>query len=413
MQRSQNASSAGSNSNSSPRPGSAVEDGTSEAGSSKLKTLEEREEAYAKARQRIYGNGDEQEADDSNHAPDATPQVSATTNGHDAGTATTNGFDTAPREPATVAGLRQVDDTFPQYQQTNYDTTYGYRMPQQMPAYGYNQALQQMPQQPSYSGYVNHGQMPQQQYPMANSQYMAPMYGAPSQQSNLYAPQGQWVPVQQGNYMPHMPSNNGMMNMQWVPNAANGQMQVPMQMPQVGHQPMPVIPQGMQYPSYGYPHQHHQQQQNGNYGYLAQPTPIRPPPHPHSSASSSISSRSYHSYHDASRPHSRGSTTSNMSQTSSVRFGAMYPANQGGTYRQNRRKHHGVNGINNPIGEAASDSRSTRGHSPVSSLHQPRASLIPVFVHKWLIPLVPPGWQYQSDPTISASSPTTTRLGSQ
>ena len=132
------------------------------------------------------------------------------------------------------------------------------------------------------------------------------------------------------------------------------------------HQPMPVIQQGMQYPSYGYP----QHQQQGNYGYLAQPTPMRPPPHPHSSASSSISSRSYHSYHDASRPHSRGSTTSNMSATSSVRFGSLYPANQGGgTYRQTRRKHHGngVNGTRNgTIGEGQSnDSREMREHSPV------------------------------------------------
>ena len=54
-----------------------------------------------------------------------------------------------------------------------------------------------------------------------------------------------------------------------------------------------------------------------------------------------------------------------MSATSSVRFGNLYPANQGGgTYRQTRRKHHGVNGINAPIGEGSD--RRERDHSPVS-----------------------------------------------
>jgi hypothetical protein len=374
MQRSQQPSSAGSASNSS-RPGSVVpEDSTSEAGSSRVKTLEERAEAYAKARQRIYGHIDDP---DPEPEPPAPVPVSTLVNGRQ-GQTTMDDFETVSRDPAQ----RVMEVSYPPYTHAGY-TQYGYSHghgngQQQVPMpYGYNQAIHpQMNQPTGHQGYVN--QNPQTQYNMAGPSYMGPMYGhqpsipAPSQ-SNPYAAPGQWVPIQQLNYH-QMPPNNGI-PMQWVPHPG-GQMQTI----QHQHQPMPPIPQGMQYPAYssGYPPQ---QQHQGNYGYLAQPTPTRPAPHPHSSASSSISSRSYHSYHDASRPHSRGSTTSNMSATSSVRFGSLYPANQGGgTYRQTRRKHHGngngVNGNGNgnghrngPIGEGQSgDSRETRDHSPVSYL---------------------------------------------
>lgn len=363
MQRSQQPSSAGSASNSS-RPGSVVpEDSTSEAGSSRVKTLEERAEAYAKARQRIYGH-----IDDPDPEPEPAAPVSTMVNGRQ-GQTPMDDFETVSRDPAH----RGMDGPYSNYSHAGY-TQYGYGQGQQaapMP-FGYNQVGNphpQLNQSMGHPGYVN--QNPQTQYNMAGPSYMGPMgfiYGHQAQlptpqQSHPYAAPGQWVPIQQSqpNYN-QMPPNNGL-PMQWVPHPhPGGQMQIQT----MHHQPMPVIQQGMQYPSYGYPQQH----QPGNYGYLAQPTPMRPPPHPHSSASSSISSRSYHSYHDASRPHSRGSTTSNMSATSSVRFGSLYPANQGGgTYRQTRRKHHGngVNGTRNgTIGEGQSnDNRETREHSPV------------------------------------------------
>jgi len=356
MQRSQNTNTPGS-ANGSSRPGSVVpDDSTSEASSSKVKTLEEREQAYAKAKQRIYGNPTPESESPESPIP-ALESPAQIVLGHSNRRGVSNDtdlddeFEVARRDPPPPApALPRMEQSQQAYQQM-YDAYYGQPQQQQMPQYGYNghSQMQQMAQ------YSNHGQHQQQQQYMAGPSYM-PMYGhQASSQNNPYAG-GQWVQVPQNYQMPM----NGMQNSQWIPHSNNNAQMI--------HQPMPMIPQGMQYPAYGYPLQqpqpHHQQQQN--YGFLVQPVPMRPPPHPHSSASSSISSRSYHSYHDASRPHSRGSTTSNMSATSSVRFGNLYPANQGGTYRQTRRKHHGVNGINAPIGEGSD--RQTRDHSPVSLL---------------------------------------------
>jgi hypothetical protein len=235
--------------------------------------------------------------------------------------------------------------------------------------------MNQYPQQ-------NYGYPPQGQpynpmpMPMQNGGYMQMGMGSmnamyPTQQSQGYQNQWAQMPVsippqgyphlqqqlQPGNPMPIMQQGQGQV---WP-----GSNQVNMQQ----HQPMPMIPQGMQ-PAYGYPNQ-----QVGGYQHLVQPTPMRPPPHPHSSASSSISSMSYHSWHDISRPHSRGSTTSNMSATSSVRFGAMYPANQQtGRYQQKGMKASGVSGGSRPAAAgrkgsgSLTDSRSTRPHSPVCPL---------------------------------------------
>ena len=336
MQRAQNNTPSA---NGSSRTGSTVTDDSQNGSGSKAKTLEEREEAYAKAKERIYGNTanptppeasatpeDASGVEPSNQIVPVPVQVQAGRR-----TVYNDDFETAPRER---------EDPYANYQNQAQNPYGSYAYNQQaMPQYGYNPHMNQhIPQ------YGNPA--PQQSY-MAGPSYM-PMYGhqGPPPPQNPYAAQGQWVQVPQ-NY-------HQMPNTQWIPN------------PNIqSHQPMPMIPQGMQYPTYGYPQQQQQQLQQQNYGYLVQPVPMRPPPHPHSSASSSISSRSYHSYHDASRPHSRGSTTSNMSATSSVRFGNLYPANQGGgTYRQTRRKHHGVNGINAPIGEGSD--RRERDHSPVS-----------------------------------------------
>lgn len=383
MQRTQANSSTSSDANGLSRVSSAVaDDAGSDASSSKKRTLEEREAAYNKARERIYGA-----TDGTDEPTETTAARSATVRGTRPVQDETDDFETAPRIPPAISEPT-FQPVFPSLYDppkastngvagpsgTSYDPSTSYQhetmrqhyppQPQvqmQMPQYmtGY-------PQQPGYRPEYAHGS--QQQYGMPSFMPQSNMYNVPQHVSNGYP--GQWGPAQQHQHQQHqqppygrqqMPPNQPIPQGWMPPNHGQGQGQGPMPMP-MQNQPMPMIPQGMQYPGvYGHP-----PQQQG-YPPLMQPTPTRPAVHPHSSASSSISSRSYQSYHEGSRPHSRGSTTSNMSATSSVRFGAMYPANQGGGYRQKGLKGQTVNGMNGLPGfGTSSDKRSTRAHSPVS-----------------------------------------------
>lgn len=382
MQRAQPNSSNSSDANGLSRTGSALaDDGGSEASSSRVRTLEEREAAYNKARERIYGSKeaseDPVEAVSTIRGPRPIP--------HDY-----DDFETAPRPPPTNS--EQVfQPVYPSLYDTPkgpgpnhmgpagpaYDQSASYHHQQDAMRQHYGQQAHMQVQTPQYMG----SYQSQLGYPIecANgSQHQ--QYGMPSymQQGNPYGVQpmnngypGQWGQVQQQQPHPGMYGRQQMPMNQPMP---QGWMQ-PNQ-GQMPNQPMPMIPQGMQYPgTYGYPQQQqHQQVQQQSYPPLMQPTPTRPAVNPHSSASSSISSRSYQSYHEGSRPHSRGSTTSNMSATSSVRFGAMYPATQGGVYRQKGIKGQMMNGMNSLTGlSTPSDKqRNTRTHSPVSleALHR-------------------------------------------
>jgi hypothetical protein len=381
----------GPSTNGSSRPGSAVPSAASSetgSGSNRAQTLEEREEAYAKARQRIYGP--EGETPPPSAAPSSSQSHSVQQGaGRQAQVAQVE-FETAPRTAApqqSSGSYAQRNDPAIRKPQGPPMTANGNPNTNGMangrgkpynPQYQYQQPLPQpQMQQQQYSQYgiapqAQMGQYPNQNYgyppqgpgfnTMQNGNYMPvggmnPMYA--NQQPQGYRNQwGQMAPPQvygppQMAPMNNMPPMHPGQGQGWAaPNQLNMQ-----------HQPMPMIPQGMQ-PSYGYgnPNSH-------GYPHLIQPTPMRPPPHPHSSASSSISSMSYHSsnWHDISRPHSRGSTTSNMSATSSVRFGAMYPATQqGGRYQQKGVKgsRGGTAGRRNS--GSLTDSRSTRPHSPVS-----------------------------------------------
>lgn len=398
MQRAQPNSSNSSDANGISRASSiGLEDAGSETSSSKVRTLEEREAAYNKARQRIYGatNG-------SDGALDTTTAPTATIRGPRPVQDVSDDYETAPRQP-TVVSEPTFQPVFPSLYDPPKTTTNGVAGPSSQSydpptSYQHDNMRQHYPPQsqvqmqiPSYmpnyqqqSGYqpeYAHG--PQQQYGMPPYMAQGNPYGMPQHANNGYPNQwgqSQQHPHQQQQHHHHhqqqqpaygrqhqqMPPNQAMPHGWMQPNHGQGssQGQGPMPMP---NQPMPMIPQGMQYPgAYGHP------PQQQVYPPLMQPTPTRPAVHPHSSASSSISSRSYQSYHDGSRPHSRGSTTSNMSATSSVRFGAMYPANQGGGYRQKGIKGQGMNGMNALPGfGTSSEKRSTRAHSPVSPYSLP------------------------------------------
>lgn len=346
MQRAAPASSTSSEANSGSRTGSvAPDDAASEASSSRTKTLEEREAAYNKARERIYGSSD---------TTDDLPEVIGTVRAPRA--VEVDDFETAPR----TAGI-QSEQMFQPVYPSLYDSPQHSQGPPG-PTYELHMYHQHEPSRQSY------GQMHMPYRVEYNGQSGYPANLAPGAQPygmSPYMTQGDMYPQQPSGY----PSQWGMQEQQSYPQQMGTNQPIPQGWMQtqpnqpMPNQPMPMIPQGMQYPgNYGYP-----PQQQPNYPQLMQPTPTRPTVHPHSSASSSISSRSYQSYHDGSRPHSRGSTTSNMSATSSVRFGAMYPANQGGGYRQKGMKGQVANGINGLTGMSAApgENRRTRPHSPV------------------------------------------------
>lgn len=447
MQRAQPNSSNSSDANGLSRTNSiAPDDAGSEASSSRLRTLEEREAAYIKARQRIYGgtDGSDEALETTTTAPIATIRGSRPVQND------SDDFETAPRQPPIVVAS---EPTFQPVYPSLYDppkstSTNGVAGPSGQPydpsnSYQHDtmrqhytpqaQAQMHMPPylgnyqpQPGYQPEYAHGQ--QQQYGMPSYMNQGNPYGVPQhvntgfpnqwghphprQQQHHHHQQQQQQQQQQTSYgRQQMPPNQSLPQGWMQPDHGQGssQGQGPMPMP---NQPMPMIPQGMQYPgAYGHP------PQQQVYPPLMQPTPTRPAVHPHSSASSSISSRSYQSYHDGSRPHSRGSTTSNMSATSSVRFGAMYPANQGGGYRQKGIKGQGMNGMNALPGfGTSSEKRSTRAHSPVSRhlVFVTESSLTRIVIdNNHIIQIITASRQYQSCHTLSISITTATRLGSQ
>lgn len=337
---------------------------TADGRASKWKTLEEREAAYAAAREKIYGKGGDVEESPSISKTEGEPPSRAAA-------ALEDDIDPVPRRRYPAGG--QFEVVYPslyhppkgshtpspapgmadQYQQN----PYGY---QQAMGYNYQMDMNGYPlagQMPS--GYTQQQRQPQQGFAMQS--YMDSQYNMSQQQA--YTVPG-WQPQAGGAY-PQMTPNQQYSLMQ-------AQQSGQWQYQQMVSQPMPMIPQGMPYPAgpaFGYPSQPLQPQlqppqavRPAMYPSLVQPSPQRPLPQPYSSASSSISS---HSYHDGSRPHSRGSTTSTKSAASSVRLGAMYPAAQGpgAGYRQKGMKQQGLNGMTS----LGTEDKRTRGHSPSQS----------------------------------------------
>lgn len=341
-----------------------------DARANRWKTLEEREAAYAAAREKIYGKGGDVEESASISKTEGEPPSRAAA-------ALEDDIDPVPRRRYPAAG-GQFEVVYPslyhppkgshtpspapgmadQYQQN----LYGY---QQTMGYAYQMDMNSYPlagQMPG-GGYTHpppQQMQPQQGYAMQS--YMDNQYTMSQQQQQAYPVPG-WQQPQGGGAYPQMTPNQQYSLIQAA--QQNGQWQYQ----QMVNQPMPMIPQGMQYPTgpaFGYPSSQPLQPQQrpaaAMYPSLVQPSPQRPGPQPHSSASSSISSQSYQ---DGSRPHSRGSTTSTRSAASSVRLGAMYPVAQGPGpgYRQKGMKQQGLNGMTS----LGLEGKRTRGHSPVSS----------------------------------------------
>ncbi|WWD17234.1 hypothetical protein CI109_101672 [Kwoniella shandongensis] len=372
--------------------GSGSNDGSADGRASKWKTLEEREAAYAAAREKIYGKQaetEEQSVDSiTSEGVERTSRAAA---------ALEDDIDPVPRRRYQNGAAPQFEVVYPSlYHPPKAEPHVPPPIPQdqQYPtsgpvSYGYqsNAMAYQPYSQVDMNGYPVMGQLANGGY-AAPQQPQQPVYGSMQQpymdggqgymppqqyQQNGYAPQGWQQPGRPNGTYPiqTMPQNqNQQYNM--IGAQQNGMAPGPgqsqgwqYQQMMSTNQPMPMIPQGAPYPPYGYPQQQpppHPQQRQGMYPSLVQPTPMRPQPQPHSSASSSISSRSYQ---DGSRPHSRGSTTSTRSAASSVRLGAMYPASQGPGYRQKGMKGQGMNGLTSlGLGETK---RSTRGHSPSST----------------------------------------------
>ena len=293
----------------------------------RLRTLEEKEAAYAQARERIYGKSD-------------VDGAASLTIDQAVGRAEDEDFDPVPRNPYGISsqGLLYEPNLPGQMYSSGHlgeppdphmanNPLFGYA-PNGMP-YGYPPVIPEMGTYTSpAANYVN----PQLAYP-----------GFPVGQAPY---PGVWIqaePWQQAQMMP-IPLPNQQVSMpQWIYGAPPPMQQAPMMPPPgtayVGYAPYPYHP--------------------AIYPPIMQPVPTRPQP-PRSSASSSMSSRSYQ---DFSRPHSRGSTTSTRSAASSVRVGKMYPANPG-PYRQNTMKAPSLGGMTTLT--EMDRRRSGRGHSPVS-----------------------------------------------
>jgi hypothetical protein len=365
------------------RAGSVVGDDGLEVGTSKRKTLEEREAEYALARERIYGSSDEPTEPSATLAGSEKANIASTA----VGATNPSGEGESSTQPVYASLQRSVHSNTSQ-QPTSHDRPYAqnpyadptYLAEQNALVYGYGAVPGDFAgSDPSasngihYNGHMGaYPQNPEMGYPSPSAGY------------------GQYAHWQgQAGYPGPQPGQQMMPGAWGYPN--------PPTMPP-GHagQPMPMIPQGapaFPYQQYGYPQMqpptYPQGSGYGMYGHLAQPTPTRPAavPHTHSSTSSSISSRSYQ---DFSRPHSRGSTTSNRSAASSVRLGAMYPAGGSGPgYRQKGMKGPTFSGMSSISG---GDRRQSRGHSPVSRLRASgRASKLTfvVFRHNDIVQIVP------------------------
>ncbi|WVW83983.1 hypothetical protein I302_106007 [Kwoniella bestiolae CBS 10118] len=379
-------------------------EGSSSSGT-KWKTLEEREAAYAAAREKIYGTSTE------TGTSEITNEAIETLQNAQPPSQVDDEIDPVPRqlyqpfevvypslyhppkaEPPAPQPMSNASTSTNQYQSQS-SNVYGYQSSygsysQQIDANGYPI----MPQAYGSSQPIS-PQQPQQNYGIMPQTYMDPSqngYMMPSQQNGYPVPAGWHQIPQQSNGYPNQMLGPNQQSYGMIPQQQNGinvpqgwQYPPPNQMmsnppqQQQQQQMMPMISQGVPYPtSYGYPPQTAQPQpqppippyRQGSYPSLVQPTPVRPPMQPHSSASSSISSRSYQ---DGSRPHSRGSTTSTRSAASSVRLGAMYPATQGPGYRQRAMKGQGMNGLTSlGLGNGSAsgmENKRNRGQSPSST----------------------------------------------
>lgn len=319
------------------------EDGSS---AFKVKTLEEREADYLLARERILGTSQD---------PESETQVESNSAGESYGRAALTRHEEIDPVP------RYIDPVYPSLHHPPIPQV---QMPPSLPpdasyhqhddgSYTSYEHITSMPAMPHYqnglpsSGYPS--QHPDQYYPMQqpyiDGGYPTPRFGYPTQQ--WQQPPSNY-PVYAG------PPSQQMM--QPPPQTAQGQW-YPGQMPPMNQgQPLQMIPQGL--PAFQQPYYPQQPMYQPN---LIQPMPVRPQPYPHSSASSSMSSRSYH---DQSRPHSRGSTTSTRSAASSVRLGVMYPAQSGSGpgYRQQGMNGHGLSGMTSM---GYNGRRNNRAHSPV------------------------------------------------
>ncbi|WVO22062.1 uncharacterized protein IAS62_003386 [Cryptococcus decagattii] len=322
------------------RPDSAsssdMQSNAADARANRWKTLEEREAAYAAAREKIYGKGGDVEGSASISKTEGEPPSRAAA-------ALEDDIDPVPRRRYPAGGHFEV--VYPSL----YHPPKGSHTPSPAPGmadqyqqnlYGYQQTMGYAYQM-DMDSYPLAGQMPGGGYTHPPPQQAQPQRGYPMQSyiDNQYnmSQQQQTYPVP---------------GWQQPQRDASGPAEWAMAVPANG-------------PAFGYPSSQPlqpQQRPAAMYPSLVQPSPQRPGPQPHSSASSSISSQSYQ---DGSRPHSRGSTTSTRSAASSVRLGAMYPAAQGPGpgYRQKGMKPQGLNGMTS----LGPEGKRTRGHSPSQS----------------------------------------------
>ena len=359
-----------------------ADDPGQESGVSKHKTLEEKQVEYERARQRIYGNDldygsnglDERvlgEDDEYRGRTAKQYEESDPIPRHAYGSAAANAAMYQPVYPSLYHPPKIDQQTHVPGPPPESHEASNFAFPPHGMQYS---AFPQMPAMQSHGGYPGAMQIPNaysvdpqlghQQYSMQQSM------GDPNIQPNpLYSAEHPMIyPSQVWQHGLHPDMYPQITNFNQHPNMTVAQTVLDPMMTSQGWryptgmqhmmgtgQPMPVIPQGMQ----PYQTTNPYPPQPGMYPYLVQPTPMRPPAYPHSSSASSISSRSYH---DGSRPHSRGSTTSTRSAASSVRLGAMFPAGQPPSYRQTGMKGQGFNGMTS---RGLGERRHTQGHSPV------------------------------------------------
>lgn len=336
-------------------------DGDGAKASARAKTLEEREAAYAAARERIYGTADPNAPVDTSVVARAGPGEQEL-RGRDRQAETEDIDDPVPRRPPMEAVFPSLyNRPMPQPQQVASQPVPPLGYPSVDPAYAYQA------QMGPYAGgnpafdpsarYLPHTATgyPGGQHYLPQTGYMdatVPMpYSAPPQIA--YQPGRQ--PIGPG----QVPSA--------YPSYSHAQQA---SMPMFAHQPYPSQPQQWaMYPPQGFvPQADPLPQPDMTHGGVLSPVPLRPQPYPHSSHSSSMSSKSFGSHQDLSRPHSRGSTTSVRSGTSSVRMGAMYPADlhpASGYRQQGMREHAYSSGSGTDL--HGHERRTARAHSPVSA----------------------------------------------
>ncbi|ORX36627.1 hypothetical protein BD324DRAFT_626614 [Kockovaella imperatae] len=342
--------------------------------STKRKTLEEREAEYALARQRIYGDTPEAAQPPEDAGGAASPLRNA---------ALGDEIDPVPRYPTGISPYMPPEPVYASLGHPPKAEPAISPPSQQTRAYGspdHRAFAFSTPTMP-YPEYGNHSMQPYQVPRMNHNGHMPNRHAV--QQMPFGGQMGQFAPQTGGGYgspygrygwpqagqVPYgqpplrsMPEHIAMQNtMAMSPMVMNGTPQAWYGMSYPTGQPMPIIPQGVQYMGQFGVASHPSGQM---YPPISEPTPMRPnimSTH-QGSAGSSLSSRSYQ---DLSRPHSRGSTTSTRSATSSARMGYMYPAGQmPAGFRQHSYKSSTYSGVSN-LG--TSERRSGRAHSPSST----------------------------------------------